>query len=226
MSKIFNDSFKNWIFDLDNTIYDIKAGVFAKISSRITDYIMTALSFTREEANEVRSTMYKKYGLTLAGLIKEYEIDPDEYLHYIHDVTHPELKHDEQLKLNLHNISGRKFIYTNASKDHAENILSRMGIEAEFEKILDIKATLYVPKPNPESYNIMLNSFGISTNQIEESIFIEDTAKNLKPAKLLGLKTVWLENDFNLNDYKKNSQYVDYIYSDLNSFLNDITYKN
>ena len=223
MEKLFNDSFENWIFDLDNTIYDIKAGLFVKISERITEYIMTKLSFTREDANSVRSDMYKKYGLTLTGLMKEYEIDPDEYLDFIHDVKHPELKYEKQLKLNLHNLSGRKLIYTNASQDHAKNILLAMGIEAEFEKILDIKATQYVPKPDPKSYEIMLKSFGIFSNQIENSVFIEDTAKNLKPAKLLGLKTVWMENERNLEDYKENANYVDYKYSDLKSFLNDIS---
>ena len=226
MKKIFNDSFENWIFDLDNTIYDINAGVFEKISSRITEYIITALSVTREEANLVRSNMYKKYGLTLTGLMREYGISPDEYLYYIHDVTHPELKYDEQLKLKLNNLSGRKFIYTNASQDHAKNILSAMGIDSEFEKILDIKATGYLPKPDPKSYNIMLKSFDISINEIGNSIFIEDTAKNLKPAKLLGLKTVWIENDFNLQDYREHSGSVDYKYSDLNSFLNDIDSRN
>ena len=226
MKKIFNDSFENWIFDLDNTVYDINAGVFEKISSRITDFIITALSVTREEANIVRSNMYKKYGLTLTGLMREYGIAPDEYLDYIHDVTHPELKYDEQLKLNLKNLTGRKFIYTNASKNHSKNILSVMGIEAEFEKILDIKATQYLPKPDPKSYNIMLKAFGISTDQIGNSIFIEDTAKNLRPAKLLGLKTVWIENDFNLKDYREHSEFIDYKYSDLKSFLNDIDYRN
>ena len=224
MKKIFKDSFENWIFDLDNTIYDIKVGLFVKISKRITEYIMTTLSFTREEANAVRSNMYKKYGLTLTGLMSEYRIDPDDYLDYIHNVRHPELKYDGQLKLKLHNLSGRKFIYTNASQDHAKNILSVMGIESEFEKILDIKATQYVPKPDPKSYDIMLESFGISKNKIENSIFIEDTAKNLRPAKLLGLKTVWMENERNLEDYKENSEYVDLIYSDLKSFLGDITF--
>ena len=224
MKKIFNDSFENWIFDLDNTIYDINAGVFEKISTRITEYIITALSVTREEANLVRSNMYKKYGLTLTGLMREYGIAPDEYLDYIHDVTHPELKYDEQLKLNLTNLTGRKFIYTNASQNHSKNILSVMGIEAEFEKILDIKATQYLPKPDPKSYNIMLKAFGISTDQIGNSIFIEDTAKNLRPAKLLGLKTVWIENDFNLKDYREHSEFIDYKYSDLKSFLNDIDY--
>ena len=101
-----------------------------------------------------------------------------------------------------------------------------MGIEAEFEKILDINATHYVPKPDPKSYDIMLKSFGILSNQIESSIFIEDTAKNLKPAKLLGLKTVWMENDRNLEDYKDNAEYIDYKYSDLKSFLNDISNSN
>jgi putative hydrolase of the HAD superfamily len=226
MKKLFNDSFENWIFDLDNTIYDIKAGLFVKISERITEYIMTMLSFTREEANLVRSNMYKKYGLTLTGLMREYEIDPDEYLDFIHDVTHPELKYEKQLKLSLKNLSGRKFIYTNASQDHAKNILSAMGIEAEFEKILDIKATQYVPKPDPKSYEIMLKSFGIFSNQIENSIFIEDTAKNLKPAKLLGLKTVWMENERNLEDYKENAKYVDYKYSDLKSFFSNISTRN
>ena len=72
----------------------------------------------------------------------------------------------------------------------------------------------------------MLKSFGSSTNQTEDCIFVQDTAKNLRPAKLLGLKTVWIENDFNFSDYKENSEYIDYKYSDLKSFLNDITYKN
>ena len=223
MQKIFKDSFENWIFDLDNTIYDIKAGLFVKISERITDYIMKILSFTREEANLVRSDMYRKYGLTLTGLMREYKIDPDEYLDFIHDVTHPELKYEKKLKLSLKNLSGRKFIYTNASQDHAKKILSAMGIEAEFEKILDIKATQYVPKPDPKSYDIMLKSFGILSNKTENSIFIEDTANNLRPAKLLGLKTVWMENERNLEDYKENAEYVDYKYSDLKSFLNDIS---
>ena len=226
MKKIFNDSFENWIFDLDNTVYDINAGVFEKISSRITDFIITALSVTREEANIVRSNMYKKYGLTLTGLMREYGIAPDEYLDYIHNVTHSELKYDEQLKLNLKNLTGRKFIYTNASKSHSKNILSVMGIEAEFEKILDIKATKYVPKPDPKSYNIMLKAFGISGDQIGNSIFIEDTAKNLRPAKSLGIKTVWIENEFNLKYYRENSEFIDYKYSDLKSFLNDIDYRN
>ena len=222
----FNEQYDHWIFDLDNTIYDFNLGLFTRVSSRMTEYIKDFFDLNEVDALTLQRNMYKKYGLTLTGLMREYGIAPDEYLDYIHDVSHPELEYDEQLKLNLSNLAGRKFIYTNASQDHAKNILSAMGIATEFEKILDIKATGYLPKPNPKSYNIMLKSFDISTNEIGNSIFIEDTAKNLKPAKLLGLKTVWIENDFNLQDYRQHSGSVDYKYSDLNSFLNDIDYKN
>ena len=71
----------------------------------------------------------------------------------------------------------------------------------------------------------MLKSFDISANEIGNSIFIEDTAKNLKP-EIVGIKTVWIENDFNFQDYTQHSGSVDYKYSDLNAFLNDIDYKN
>ena len=72
----------------------------------------------------------------------------------------------------------------------------------------------------------MLKAFGISGDQTGNSIFIEDTAKNLRPAKSLGIKTVWIENEFNLKDYRENSEFIDYKYSDLKSFLNDIDYRN
>ena len=77
--------------------------------------------------NLVRSDMYKKYGLTLTGLMREYEIDPDEYLDYIHDVTHPALQYENQLKLSLKNLSGKKFIYTSASQDYAKKFYQQWG---------------------------------------------------------------------------------------------------
>ena len=219
---------ENKIEDLVNfiAIYDFNLGLFRRVSLRMTEYIKEFFELNEVDALTLQRDMYKKYGLTLTGLMREYKIDPDDYLDFIHDVTYPELKYEKQLQKSLNNLSGRKFIYTNASQSHAKKILSAMGLEAEFEKILDIKATQYVPKPDPKSYDIMLKSFGILSDQIENSIFIEDTAKNLKPAKLLGLKTVWMENERNIEDYKKNSEYVDYTYSDIKSFLKDIHNNN
>ncbi len=41
---------KNWIFDLDNTLYCAENGIFAQIEARMTDYVMAFLKLPREAA--------------------------------------------------------------------------------------------------------------------------------------------------------------------------------
>ena len=104
LHQITKDSFENWIFDLDNTLYDINLGLFQKISDRITLYIMETCSLKKEEAEQLRTKMFQDYGLTLRGLMLEKNIDPDSYLDFIHDVTHPELVIDSELNNFLSNL--------------------------------------------------------------------------------------------------------------------------
>ena len=163
--------------------------------------------------------MYKKYGLTLRGLIIEKNIDPDPFLDYVHDVEFNDLDIDYELKDLLGKINGHKLIYTNASYNHAQNILKSMGIFEEFEIIFDIKDANYIAKPNYKSYDIMKNKFGLNSKNIDRSIFFEDTAKNLKPASELGMSTVWIENDFNRKEADIFQQYIDFTGSDIKTIL-------
>ena len=94
---IYQNSFQNWIFDLDNTLYDINLGLFKKISNRITDFIMSKYSLDIDQAKKIQKEYYLKYGLTLRGLIVEKKLEPEEFLDYVHDVEHPELEKNDQL---------------------------------------------------------------------------------------------------------------------------------
>tara|TARA_B100000965_G_C19580208_1_gene753176 strand:+ start:645 stop:1337 length:693 start_codon:yes stop_codon:yes gene_type:complete len=218
-NKIIKDNFDHWVFDLDNTLYDIKLGLFKKISERITTYIVNYLKLPELEAKILQREMYLKYGLTLRGLIVEKNIDPDSFLNYVHDVSHPELKKDNELKGLLKNLPGNKYVYTNASYKHAENILLNLGIYDLFKKIIDIKDTNYIPKPDPRSYEIMKKKFDLNELNINRSILIEDTISNLIPAKNLGMTTVWIENKLNYPNFKKNIKIVDYSFKNVKSFL-------
>ncbi len=222
LNQITKESFENWIFDLDNTIYDNKIGLFKKISERITLFIMDNFSMKKKEAEELRRRMFLEYGLTLRGLMLEKSIDPDIYLNFIHNVSYPELEVDLPLKNFLNNLKGKKFIYTNASMDHSLKVMDGMGIADEFDDILDIKGTGFIPKPDHRSYSIMVKKFKISEDQLARSIFFEDTAKNLKPAKQMGLSTVWIENKFNLQDYKLNKRFVDFRCNNIKDFFKSI----
>ncbi len=223
-TSIFKDSYDFWIFDLDNTLYDINLGVFKKISKRMTKFIINELELDEDKAKTLQKEMFLKYGLTLRGLIVEKKINPDRFLNYVHDVDHPELKKDNELISLLRNLSGKKYIYTNAPYNHAKKILTVLGAFDLFDDILDIKKTDYIAKPDVNSFEIMQRKFGITFKNVKKSIFIEDTVKNLKPAKQIGMSTVWIENKLNCEEFKKDFSFVDYSFKNVKSFLKFVKY--
>ena len=166
--------------------------------------------------------MYKKYGLSLRGKKKKKKIDPEPFLEFVHDVDFSELNEDVALKTLLGKIKGKKSIYTNATFKHAKNILKSMGIFQEFEIIFDIKDANYIAKPDPNSYHMMKKKLNLNDKNISKSIFFEDTAKNLKPARELGMSTVWIENDFNRKEADSLREYINFTGSDIKSILNNM----
>ena len=219
---IYQNSFQNWIFDLDNTIYDINLGLFKKISNRITDFIMSKYSLDIDQAKKIQKEYYLKYGLTLRGLIVEKKLEPEEFLDYVHDVEHPELKKNDQLISKIRILEGKKIIFTNATSKHAKKILKILELEHDFDQIIDIKDLEYIPKPDKRSYKKLLECLNLSKENLDKTIFFEDTVKNLIPAKELGITTVWMKNSINEKDFMKNCNFIDYSFNNLNEFLDTI----
>ncbi len=219
---IYENNFKYWIFDLDNTIYDIKLGLFKKISERITNFIVSKYSLDIDEAKKIQKKYYLEYGLTLRGLILEKNLNPEEFLDYVHDVEHPELKKDKYLKSKIEKLQGKKIIFTNATSKHAEKILTILEIRESFDQIIDIKDLDYIPKPDKRSYQKLLECLKVDKEQLKKGIFLEDTVKNLIPAKELGMTTVWIKNSTNKHDFTKNFKSIDYSFNNINEFLDQI----
>ena len=219
---IYQNSFQNWIFDLDNTMYDINLGLFKKISNRITDFIMSKYSLDIDQAKKIQKEYYLKYGLTLRGLIVEKKLEPEEFLDYVHDVEHPELKKNDQLISKIRILEGKKIIFTNATSKHAKKILKILELEHDFDQIIDIKDLEYIPKPDKRSYKKLLECLNLNNENLNKTIFVEDTVKNLIPAKELGITTVWMKNSINEKDFIKNFNFIDYSFNNLNEFLDTI----
>ena len=219
---IYQNSFQNWIFDLDNTMYDINLGLFKKISNRITDFIMSKYSLDIDQAKKIQKEYYLKYGLTLRGLIVEKKLEPEEFLDYVHDVEHPELEKNDQLISKIRLLEGKKIIFTNATSNHAKKILKILELEHDFDQIIDIKDLEYIPKPDKRSYKKLLECLNLNKENLDKTIFFEDTVKNLIPAKELGITTVWMKNSINEKDFMKNCNFIDYSFNNLNEFLDTI----
>ena len=219
---IYQNSFQNWIFDLDNTMYDINLGLFKKISNRITDFIMSKYSLDIDQAKKIQKEYYLKYGLTLRGLIVEKKLEPEEFLDYVHDVEHPELEKNDQLISKIRILEGKKIIFTNATSKHAKKILNILELEHDFDQIIDIKDLEYIPKPDKRSYKKLLECLNLNKENLDKTIFFEDTVKNLIPAKELVITTVWMKNSINEKDFKKNFSFIDYSFNNLSDFLDTI----
>ena len=189
-------SIKYWIFDLDNTLYSGDTKVFEQVSNKMTKYVSNKLNVDLSKAKKIQTNYFHKYNTTLNGLIKNHKIDANDFLDFVHDIDIDFLKKDLKLNKELEKLDGKKIIFTNGSKKHALNITQKIGIDHHFDDFFDI-----IP---------------------EETVFIEDIAKNLEPAKKLGMKTVWLINDEFWGKKDSDKNHIDLKIKNLSSFLKEI----
>ncbi|MAQ78669.1 MAG: pyrimidine 5'-nucleotidase [Rhodospirillaceae bacterium] len=216
MIKSMKDNINTWIFDLDNTLYDVGTDLFAKVSRRMTVFIQNAFQFDEAAAKHLQKEMFLKYGTTMRGLMVEHDMDPEEFLHFVHDIDVSDLEPDPVLKKLLEDLPGRRLIFTNGSVPHAQRITEQLGIGHLFEGIFDIVAANFLPKPEPITYQAMVDEFDVVTTA---SVMIDDMAKNLIPASNLGIRTVWLKHDKDWSSKDFSSDHIDEEISDLKRWL-------
>ncbi|WP_244288001.1 pyrimidine 5'-nucleotidase [Labrenzia sp. 011] len=175
-----------WVFDLDNTLYPHDANLFSQIDEQISRYVEKMLDLPREEARAHQKALYHEFGTTLSGLMKRHEVDPDEYLRFVHDIDYSSLAPNPDLGAAIEALPGRKFIFTNGDRPHAERTAAALGISEHFEDIFGIVEADLIPKPNRETYDRFLARTGISSAR---SAMFEDLAKNLTVPHQLGMCT-------------------------------------
>jgi putative hydrolase of the HAD superfamily len=211
---------RQWIFDLDNTLYRADCGVFAQIEGRMTDYVARFLGLPREEAFALQKTLYRAHGTTLNGLMKLHGIAPDDYLDYVHDIDLSSLAPDPALIAAVERLPGERYIFTNGCRRHAARILDRIGAAHLFGEIWDIRTISFAPKPDRSGYDAVVAASGIAP---ERAAMFDDIPHNLAPAKALGMTTVWLDtgHDFS-HGGPVAKDHIDHATDDLSHFLHAI----
>ena len=217
MNKFKN--IKNFIFDCDGVLYQDLDAVFGQVSKRMTKYISEKLNLDLKKAKELQTNYFHKYNTSLNGLMIHHKVKPEEFLEYVHDINLDFMEKDLVLREELIKLDARKFVFTNGSNDHVKNVIKHVGIDGLFDGIFDIKDCNLIPKPSLEPYEKLVKKFDIIP---EETIFIEDIAKNLEPAKKLGMKTVWLINDEHWGKKDSDKDFIDLKIKNLSSFLKEI----
>ena len=210
---------KNILFDCDGVLYQDLEAVFGQVSKKMTEYISNKLNVDLIKAKELQTNYFHKYNTSLNGLMIHHDIDPKEFLDFVHDIDLSFLEKDTALRYELENLNLRKFVFTNGSHDHVKHITTTLGIEDQFEGVFDIVDAEYHPKPEARSFDLMVKKFKIDP---KETLYIEDIAKNLSIGKERGTITAWLINDEEWGKKESNKEYIDYKIENLTLFLKEI----
>lgn len=216
---------REWVFDLDNTLYPHHSNLFSQIDVKMTGYVAELLQLPREEARMVQKDFYQRYGTTLKGLIENHNVDPDDFLEKVHDIDYSWIAPDPALGEAIRSLPGRKFIFTNGDRGHAERAARQLGILDHFDDIFDVVAAGLTPKPATETYDKFR---ALHRVDCERAAMFEDLARNLVTPKAYGMRTVLVvprnfEPTFSeIWEQDVDHDQVDYVTDNLAQFLTSI----
>ncbi len=191
-----------WIFDLDETLHNSLKYIIPHLRKTMTAYLQTHLNLDEDNANQLRVDYWRRYGLTLTGMMRHHQTDPRHFLYETHQF--PDLPHmilrEPLLRTMLQRLPGRKIIFSNAPQKYTKAVVRILRIDKLFEEVISLEHMHYRPKPASYGFFRLIAKLRLNPRFC---IMVEDQLRNLKTAKRLGMKTVWVSRS------KKAPSYVD-----------------
>ncbi|QYF95152.1 pyrimidine 5'-nucleotidase [Massilia sp. PAMC28688] len=189
-----------WLFDLDNTLHDASHAIFPTISANMNVFIARLLGdgvthATREQVDAARIGYWKRYGATLLGLVKHHQVNATEFLrdtHHLDDLASM-MRFERGISRLLARLPGRKILLTNAPTRYSSDVMRHLGLRRHFSHHIAIE-NMQVhgqlrPKPSSLMLRRLLRKHGVAASRC---ILVEDTLDNLRSAKRVGMRTVWV----------------------------------
>ncbi|GAA6179901.1 pyrimidine 5'-nucleotidase [Shimia sp. NS0008-38b] len=202
-----------WVFDLDNTLYPPKARLFDQIEVRMTNYVMEALKVDKPRADHLRQDYWARYGTTLAGLMREHDLDPTPYLKDVHDISLDHLEVDVPLAQHIKALPGRRIVYTNGTAPYAERVLAARGLDGLFDAIYGVEHADFLPKPERAAFETIFAKDGVNT---DAAAMFEDDERNLQAPHDMGMRTVHVAPD------RMDADHIHFHTDDLTTFLSKL----
>jgi putative hydrolase of the HAD superfamily len=182
---------RTWIFDLDNTLHDANPRIFPHINRSMTAYLETHLGLAPADADRLRTQYWRRYGATLLGLMRHHGIDPTHFLWETHQFPelHRMVLRNPLLRSVLRRLPGRKLVFSNSPVHYSRAVLALLRVADLFDDVFSIEHTGYQPKPDRRGFVRLLRKHRLRPHHC---VMVEDSLDNLKTAKRLGMRTVWV----------------------------------
>jgi len=205
---------ETWVFDLDHTLYPPSARLFDLIELRMTAWVMEALGVGRAEADHLRTKYWREHGTTLAGLMREHDVNPGPYLEDVHDISMDRLTPDPVLAARIKALPGRRIVYTNGCAPYAERVLEARGLSGLFDAIYGVEHADFHPKPDRAAFDRVFSRDGLTPTR---AAMFEDDPRNLAEPHAMGMRTV------HVAPARLDAAHIHYHTDDLSGFLDQLT---
>ena len=96
------------LIDLDNTVYPEDSNIFAQIDLKMKSFIAKNLNVSLDEAFKIQKKYFVNNGTTLRGLMLYHNVQPEEFLNYVHEIDLTSIKKNKELSDELKKYNGKK----------------------------------------------------------------------------------------------------------------------
>mmetsp|Transcript_30140 Transcript_30140/g.54540 ORF Transcript_30140/g.54540 Transcript_30140/m.54540 type:complete len:281 (+) Transcript_30140:100-942(+) len=190
------------IFDVDDTLYDVGTSFTSHRNEfGAQSFMVKQLGFASyEDAKRLRDEYFERYHSTAKALtVAEQEgrlpngqhFDPQDLAEYwatsldfdmIKDSVNPKFANDLQ-DCNLNMVA-----FSNGPGKYVRRVLKELDLDGVFgDQVFAVDDVLPFCKPEKEAFEFIFTKVGCKA---KECVMIEDSMKNVRKAKELGMKTV------------------------------------
>jgi putative hydrolase of the HAD superfamily len=189
-----------WLFDLDNTLHDASHAIFPAINANMNAYMAQVLGSRDAPAdaaivNAARLAYWKRYGATLLGMVRHHGVRAEDFLREAHrfDDLAVMIRAERGLGKLLRRLPGRKILLTNAPRRYSHDVLRHLGLHRHFAKHIAIESMQVHGQLRPKPSKQLLRKIAAKERVSAcRCVLVEDTVDNLRAAKTLGMRTVWV----------------------------------
>lgn len=179
-----------FLIDVDNTIYSKKTGLQAALTKRAIDYMISRLGIEKAEVVSISKRLLNKYGAILTGLIREYGIDPEDFVQVVFDIDVCKfLSPSPALEKALFKLNGRIYAFSDSVREHVEKVLNCLDISKYFSGIYDRRFFNCGAKSDESTYRMVIRDIDACP---KDCVLVDDKPENIILAKKIGMTTVWL----------------------------------
>lgn len=180
--------------DLDNTLYPASSPLAAEMYRRMTAFVGNYLGVSEAEAFQMRKRGFHSHGTTLRWLMEEHGLlDPEPFLQYIHPPQVEQLlTPNPSLAQSIGAVPLIRVIFTNSIEEHAQRVLSFLGLGKCFERIFDLRYNGLEGKPKRSAYLRVLGDLGI---EAKNAVLVDDALSYLEGFSAIGGHCLWMNED-------------------------------